>query len=112
MVLFQPHRYSRTADLMEEFARAFNNADVLLVTDIYAASEEPIEGVTSEALTNLITSYGHKDARTIGPIESAAEALSAEVRPGDMVLTVGAGNVYRVGERLLEILKEKSEAAS
>ncbi|MEJ7615458.1 MAG: cyanophycin synthetase [Pyrinomonadaceae bacterium] len=109
VVLFQPHRYSRTADLMEEFARAFNNADVLLVTDIYAASEDSVEGVTSEALTALITRYGHKDARAIGPIEGALDPLLAEVRAGDIVLTVGAGNVYRVGERLLEVLQERSK---
>ena len=63
VVLFQPHRYSRTHDLMEEFARSFNNADSLFITDIYAASEEPIEGVTAEALTEAIKRFGHKDAQ-------------------------------------------------
>jgi UDP-N-acetylmuramate--alanine ligase len=112
IVLFQPHRYSRTADLLEEFARAFNNADVLLVSDIYAASEDPIEGITAEALTDLVMRYGHKDARYIGPIETSADSLLAEVKPGDMVITIGAGNVYRVGDSLLEMLKEKAEAAN
>ncbi len=59
--LFQPHRYTRTHDLMQEFARSFNNADVLFITDIYAASEDPIEGVTAEALTAAIKRFGHKE---------------------------------------------------
>lgn len=104
VVLFQPHRYTRTKDQMEEFARSFNNADVLLVTDIYAASEDPIEGVTAEALTEAVKRYGHKDARYIGPLENAPEALFAEARSGDIVITLGAGNVYRVGEQLIELL--------
>ncbi len=66
VVLFQPHRYTRTHDLMQEFARSFNNADVLFITDIYAASEDPIEGVTAEALTAAIKRFGHKDVNYIG----------------------------------------------
>src|SRR6185436_9677580 len=91
LVLFQPHRYSRTHDLMGEFARSFNNADVLFITDIYAASEDPIDGVTAEALTAAIKRFGHKDVRYIGPLDHAAEALRAHVQPGDLVLTMGAG---------------------
>jgi len=72
VVLFQPHRYSRTHDLMEEFARSFNNADTLFVTDIYAASEDPIEGTTAETLTAAIKRFGHKDVRYIGALENAA----------------------------------------
>ena len=105
VVLFQPHRYSRTKDQMDEFARSFNNADVLLVTDIYAASEDPIEGVTAEAVVDAIKRYGHKNVRYAGSVEDAAEALMSEVSPGDMVITLGAGNVYRVGEKLLEMMK-------
>jgi UDP-N-acetylmuramate--alanine ligase len=109
VVLFQPHRYSRTQDLLDEFARSFNNADVLLVTDIYAASEEPIEGVSSEALVEAVSRFGHKDARYAGSVDDATQALLAEVREGDMVITLGAGNVYRVGERLVELLRERGE---
>lgn len=105
IVLFQPHRYTRTNDLMTEFARSFNNADVLMISDIYAASEDPIEGVTSEVLVEMIQRFGHKDARYIGAIESAAEALTSEAREGDMVVTLGAGSVNRVGEQLLELLE-------
>ncbi|MGB8506807.1 MAG: UDP-N-acetylmuramate--L-alanine ligase [Pyrinomonadaceae bacterium] len=108
VVLFQPHRYSRTQDQMDEFARSFNNADVLMVTDIYAASEEPIEGVTAEALVAVTQRYGHKDARHVGSTDDATNALLEEVRAGDMVITLGAGNVYRVGERLIELLKERA----
>lgn len=109
VVLFQPHRYTRTQDLMDEFARSFNNADVLLVTDIYAAGEDPIEGVTAEALTEAIKRFGHKDARYIGPLEAAAGILLDEARPGDMVITLGAGNVYRAGEQLLDLLRARQE---
>ena len=106
VVLFQPHRYSRTADLMDEFASAFNNADVLLVTDIYAASETPIEGINAEVLTGRIKSYGHKNAEYIGALEGAAESLRSKVREGDLVITLGAGSVHRSGDQLLELLRE------
>jgi UDP-N-acetylmuramate--alanine ligase len=108
VVLFQPHRYSRTHDLMEEFARSFNNADTLFITDIYAASEDPIEGTTAETLTAAIKRFGHKDVRYIGALENAAATLRDYVQPGDLVLTLGAGTVSRVSDQLLELLGEKS----
>jgi UDP-N-acetylmuramate--alanine ligase len=110
VVLFQPHRYSRTHDLMEEFARSFNNAVTLFVTDIYAASEEPIEGVTAEALTEAVKRFGHKDTRYIGSVDNGATTLRDFVQPGDLVLTLGAGTVSRVSEQLLILLRERSEA--
>ncbi len=110
VVLFQPHRYTRTNDLMEEFARSFNNADTLMVMDIYAASEEPIEGVNAEALTEAIKRYGHRDAHYIGGLENAARIVRERVQPGDMVITLGAGTVYRVGDQILALLRERSEA--
>jgi len=106
VVLFQPHRYSRTSDLMDEFASAFNNADVLLVTDIYAASETPIEGIDAEVLTGRIKSYGHKNAEYVGSLEGAADQLLATVRDGDLVITLGAGSVHRSGDQLLGLLRE------
>jgi UDP-N-acetylmuramate--alanine ligase len=105
VVLFQPHRYSRTKDQMEEFARSFNNADMLFVTDIYAASEDPIPGITSEALTDAIKLFGHKNVNYVGALEGAAELLQKHVHAGDMVITLGAGTVYRAGDQLLELLK-------
>ncbi len=110
VVLFQPHRYTRTNDLMQEFARSFNNADTLLVTDIYAASEEPIEGVSAEALTEAITRFGHRDAHYIGGLENAAQIVRERVQPGDMVITLGAGTVYRVGDQILALLRGRGEA--
>jgi len=107
VVLFQPHRYSRTHDLMQEFARSFNNADVLFITDIYAASEDPIEGVTAEALTAAIKRFGHKDANYIGSLDNAATIMLEHVQPGDLVLTLGAGTVNRIADQLLGLLKEK-----
>jgi len=105
VVLFQPHRYSRTNDLMDEFASAFNNADVLFVSDIYAASETPIDGVNAEVLTGRIKSYGHKNAEYIGAIENAPAAMRGVVREGDLVITLGAGSVNRVGDQLLALLR-------
>src|ERR671938_694255 len=109
VVLFQPHRYTRTRDQLDEFTRAFNNADVLLITDIYAASEDPIEGITAETLTEAIKSYGHKNAHYVGALDTAVKALVSEARPGDMVVTLGAGNVYQAGEQLVELLKKNGK---
>jgi len=110
VVLFQPHRYSRTHDLMDEFASAFNNADVLLVTDIYAASEQPIEGVNAEVLAGRIKSYGHKNAEYIGALDNAGQILGDHVREGDLVITLGAGSVHRAGDQLLAILRGQGSA--
>jgi UDP-N-acetylmuramate--alanine ligase len=94
---------------MQEFARSFNNADVLFITDIYAASEDPIEGVTAEALTAAIKRFGHKDVNYIGSLDNAAPALVERIQPGDLVLTLGAGTVNRVSEQLLFLLREQSQ---
>jgi UDP-N-acetylmuramate--alanine ligase len=102
VVLFQPHRYTRTAALHEEFARSFYDADVVLLCDIYAASEDPIEGVTAQALAEEIERFGHRAVRYIGGVERGAEELAAVAQPGDLVLTLGAGNVWRAGEEFLE----------
>ena len=107
VVLFQPHRYSRTKDLLEEFARSFNNADELFVADIYAASEDPIDGVSSESLTNAIKSYGHKNAHYVGKLEESAATVVGRLREGDVFITLGAGPVYRVSEQVLAILNER-----
>jgi UDP-N-acetylmuramate--alanine ligase len=105
VVVFQPHRFTRTQELMDEFALAFNNADVLYVTDIYAASEQPIEGVTAEILTENIKRYGHKNACYIGAIENAAERVVGDLREGDLVITLGAGSVTRLSDEILEKLR-------
>ena len=101
VTLFQPHRYTRTAVLREEFARSFYDADVVLLTDIYAASEEPIEGVTAQALAEDIERFGHRNVHYIGAIEEGARAIAAVVQPGDLVLTLGAGSIWKVGDEFL-----------
>ena len=112
VVLFQPHRYSRTNDLMDEFASAFNNADILLVTDIYAASETPIDGINAEVLTGRIKSYGHKQAIYIGALENAPQLLHDYVREGDLVITLGAGSVHRAGDQLLALMRGQEMQAA
>ena len=104
VALFQPHRYTRTHDLMDDFARSFYGADVLFVTDIYAASEDPIEGVNSRVLAEQIERFGHRHVEYIGALSGAAAKLKEIVQPHDLVLTLGAGNVYQAGDELLKIL--------
>jgi UDP-N-acetylmuramate--alanine ligase len=106
VVVFQPHRFSRTNELMNEFALAFNNADMLFVSDIYAASETPIEGVTAEILTENIRRYGHKNAQYIGDLEGAAEKIIPFLQPNDLVITLGAGSITKLSDEILEKLKQ------
>jgi UDP-N-acetylmuramate--alanine ligase len=101
VVLFQPHRYTRTQALWDEFGRAFHQADRLLLTDIYPASEEEIPGVTAEALARAIAERGHRQVEWAGDLKAATERLVAEAREGDVVLTLGAGSVWTAGEELL-----------
>ena len=104
LVLFQPHRYTRTQHLWEEFGRAFNDADILLVTDIYAAGESPIEGITGEKLAEAILMAGHKNVVYSPTIQVAVDFLLREARPGDAVMTIGAGGVYRALDELSMLL--------
>ncbi|MCX6628653.1 MAG: UDP-N-acetylmuramate--L-alanine ligase [Candidatus Solibacter sp.] len=104
-VLFQPHRYSRTFHLMDEFARSFLQADSVFVLDIYAASERPIEGVTAEALAERIRQFGHRGVEYVGTLDGGVNALLAAAADGDLVLTLGAGNVWQAGEKVLERLR-------
>ena len=104
-VLFQPHRYSRTFHLMDEFASAFHQADSLFVLDIYAASEKPIEGASAEALVERIRQFGHRRVEHVRTIDCGVEALLKVAEEGDLVLTLGAGNVWQAGDKLLERLR-------
>jgi len=106
--LFQPHRYTRTFHLMDEFARAFHQADSVFVMDIYAASEPPIEGVSAEALAGRIRQFGHRGVEYVGTLDRGVEALAAVARDGDAAFTLGAGNVWQAGEKLLENLRTKA----
>jgi UDP-N-acetylmuramate--alanine ligase len=107
VVVFQPHRYSRTQELMSEFALAFNNADVVFVLDIYAASEQPIEGISAEILTDNIRKFGHKNAIYIGDLETAAERVVPQLESGDLVITLGAGTVTRLSDEIIAALASK-----
>ncbi len=104
-VLFQPHRYTRTYHLMDQFAGAFHQADSVFITDIYAASEKPIEGVTAEALVERIRQFGHRGAEYVGTLDRGVEALLAAAQEGDLVLTLGAGSVWQAGESVLKRLR-------
>lgn len=106
VVVFQPHRYSRTKELMDDFVVAFNNADVLYVLDIYAASERPIDGITAEVLTENIKKFGHKDVTYLGDIETATARVVPNLQAGDLVITLGAGSITRVSDEILEKLRE------
>jgi UDP-N-acetylmuramate--alanine ligase len=103
-VIFQPHRYTRTRDLMDEFVTAFNDADSLIVLDIYPASEQPIEGITGEALAHQISEKGTVSAKYVNSFHDAVCAATVQAREGDMILTLGAGSVSQIGPMLLEKL--------
>ncbi|MGZ3444452.1 MAG: UDP-N-acetylmuramate--L-alanine ligase [Myxococcaceae bacterium] len=105
VVVFQPHRYTRTRDLLSEFATAFNDADALVVLGIYAASEDPIPGISGDALAQAIRSHGHRDVTYVERRADAAAALLPRLREGDLVLTLGAGDVTQVGPELLQLLE-------
>src|SRR5450631_276824 len=107
-VIFQPHRYTRTRDLMDDFATAFGDADSLQVLDIYPASEQPIEGITGEALARRISekvATGSSEVSYAGSFEDAVTAATASACDGDMILTLGAGSVSHLGPMLLEKLQ-------
>ncbi|HKM47697.1 MAG TPA: UDP-N-acetylmuramate--L-alanine ligase [Terriglobales bacterium] len=104
-VIFQPHRFTRTRDLMDEFAGAFSDADTLCLLDIYPASEKPIEGITAEALASRIAGAGKGSVAYAASFSDAVASVAALVRPGDMVLTLGAGSVSQLGAMMLEKLE-------
>ena len=112
LVAFQPHRYSRTEHLFEEFTRCFNKADVLYVTDVYPAGEAPIEGIDSGTLTAAIRQHGHQAATYVGDRRALAQALAREARPGDVVLSLGAGDINKVLPEIASELCANDEAAA
>ena len=106
-VIFQPHRFTRTRDLMDEFATAFDQADSLFLLDIYAASEAPIEGVTGEVLARKIADKSGRMAFYCHPLEDAVASAVTAAQDGDMILTLGAGNVFQLGPMILQKLEAK-----
>ena len=104
IVVFQPHRYTRTKGLFQEFTRAFYQCDILIVLPIYAASEQEIEGVNSQQLCKGIEEHGHKDVSYAPDFTQALSMITHKVKKNDVVLTLGAGDIYTLGEELVEIL--------
>jgi UDP-N-acetylmuramate--alanine ligase len=110
-VVFQPHRYTRTRDLFEEFGTAFDDADTLLVLEIYPAGEKPIEGVTGETLARHIQQKGKCEVRYVASFQEAANGAVAQAGENDMILTLGAGSVSQVGPMILETLGTRKAVA-
>jgi UDP-N-acetylmuramate--alanine ligase len=104
LVLFQPHRYTRTKHLWDDFCSAFNQADMVVLMDIYAASEPPIPGITGQALADAIRAAGHKNVVFHSSMQQGIEELLRAARPGDAILTIGAGNVSRAPGELAVLL--------
>jgi UDP-N-acetylmuramate--alanine ligase len=105
-VLFQPHRFSRTKFLTEEFGTAFHQADTLFLLDIYAASEASIEGVSAQSLIEKIRSHGHRSAHYVPNMDAGIAAVAAVAEPGDLIITLGAGNVSQAADKILDKLRE------
>lgn len=104
IAVFQPHRYSRTEELFGEFTSAFNDADELIITSIYAAGEEPIVGVDAEDLCRAVEKHGHRNVSFIKDLEAAVGAVTERVEDGDIVITFGAGDIWKVADAVAESL--------
>jgi UDP-N-acetylmuramate--alanine ligase len=104
VAVFQPHRYSRTRDLMEEFGRAFSAADVVVLTDIYPAGEAAIPDITLDALAARVAATRQSDLHVVRRLEDVAAAVAALAEPGDLVITFGAGSIGAVADRILAAL--------
>jgi UDP-N-acetylmuramate--alanine ligase len=107
VVAFQPHRYTRTKLLFDEFTRAFNKADVVLVTDVYPAGEKPIEGASGEELADAIRAHGHRAVSFVRDKKQVASALADVVEPGDLVIALGAGDINASARELLAMLTKE-----
>jgi len=105
VAVFQPHTYTRTREFYKEFAQAFDEADVLVITDVYAAREKPIEGISGELIAQQAQSYGHKNVHYIPDFDDIIEFLKSELKAGDMLITIGAGNVFKIGRMIKEYLQ-------
>ncbi len=112
IAVFQPHRYSRTRDLFMDFVHAFSDADVVVLTDIYPAGEEPIEGVSSQGLYRAMKEHGYRNIHYIGSAEKIPLFLESVVRKGDMVITLGAGDIWQTGENFIKLLERRSSTVA
>jgi UDP-N-acetylmuramate--alanine ligase len=111
VAVFQPHRYSRTEQLLTAFGPAFAGADHIVLTDIYGAGEVPIAGITAEVLATSIRKAVAAPVEVVPKLEDLPEAVAALVRPGDLVITLGAGSIGTVGDRILEAVARKGQAS-
>ncbi len=111
IAVFQPHLYSRTKDFHNEFAAAFMNSDILVITDIYPARELPIKGVNGELVYNSARSIGHKNVHYVPNIENIKECLDGLVKSNDMIITIGAGTIWRYGQEYFEHLKKLKDSS-
>ena len=108
VAVFQPHLYSRTQDFYEDFARSFLISDILIVTDVYPAREEPIKGVTGELITNVAKSMGHENVHWVKDKTRLVSAMKALVEPGDLLITMGAGDIWRICNEYASILEQEA----
>jgi UDP-N-acetylmuramate--alanine ligase len=104
VVIFQPHRYTRLRDLFDDFLGSFDEADILYLLDVYPAGEEPIPGVSARRLCENLKARGHLEVRYLGDRPDAAATVAAASRSGDLIVTLGAGNVYELGDEVLRAL--------
>ncbi|MCK4654496.1 MAG: UDP-N-acetylmuramate--L-alanine ligase, partial [Candidatus Cloacimonetes bacterium] len=102
VAVFQPHLYSRTQDFFEEFGRSFFQSDVLIVTPIYPAREKPIPGVTGELISNAAIQSEHKNVHYVDSNDKIIQKIQEVTKPGDILITMGAGTIYKFGEKFLE----------
>ena len=109
IVVFQPHLYSRTRDFYQEFGRSFLNTDVFICTDVYPAREEPIEGVTGKLISDITEKFGHKDVHYIADKNKIPEYLMSVIKDDDIVVTMGAGDIWKSGDKLVELLEKKGK---
>jgi UDP-N-acetylmuramate--alanine ligase len=107
VVVFQPHLYSRTKDFYQDFGRSFLNSDVFVCTDIYPAREKPIEGVTGEMIANITKKYGHKNVIYVPDKKDIPKKLMELKKKNDIIITMGAGDIWKYGEKFVELLKEE-----
>jgi UDP-N-acetylmuramate--alanine ligase len=112
LAAFQPHRFTRTRDQFQEFAKSFYDADKVILCDVFAAGEKPIEGVTSETLVRAIKDQGHKDVVLVPRREDVAAALDAQVKQGDLVITLGAGDIQLTCNEVTDLLEKRFGPAS
>lgn len=107
LVVFQPHRYTRTAQLVQQFGEVLATADEVILTDVYPAGESPIPGATADAIATAVQKVGDTPVHVVGVLERVTDAVVALARPGDMVITLGAGSIGSVGPRILQALQER-----